>query len=47
MSPAGRKPEGKAKYTLTLDPELEAAARAITSNFSKFMNDAGWEAFVR
>ncbi len=46
MSPAGRKSEGKARYTLTLDPGIEAEARRRDPNlnFSRFMNEAGWKA---
>ncbi len=47
MSPAGRKSEGKVRYTLTLDPALEAAALKLTSNFSRFMNEAGWREVKR
>lgn len=43
MTPAGRKSEGKVRYTLTLDPTLEAAALSMgVTNFSRFMNEAGW-----
>lgn len=47
MSPAGRKSEGKVKYTLTLDPAMEAEARKLDSNFSRFLNTAGWEKIKR
>lgn len=47
MSPAGRKPEGKARFTLTLDPRLEVEARKLDSNFSRFMEIAGWREVKR
>lgn len=47
MSPAGRKPEGKARFTLTLDPRLEVEARKLDTNFSRFMEEAGWKEVKR
>jgi hypothetical protein len=47
MTPAGRKPENKARYTLTLDPRLEVEARKLDSNFSRFMEAAGWREVKR
>jgi post-segregation antitoxin (ccd killing protein) len=47
MSRAGRKPQGKARYTLTLDPKLEEEARKLDSNFSGFMEKAGWREVKR
>ena len=47
MTPAGRKPEGKARFTLTLDPTLEVEARKLDSNFSRFMENAGWREIKR
>jgi hypothetical protein len=44
---AGRKPEGKARFTLTLDPRLEVEARKFNSNFSGFMEEAGWREVKR
>lgn len=47
MSPAGRKSEGKERFTLTLDPRLEVEARKLDSNFSRFMETAGWKEVKR
>ena len=47
MSPAGRKSEGKERFTLTLDPRLEEEARKLSSNFSAFMEEAGWREVKR
>jgi hypothetical protein len=35
---AGRKPEGKAKYTVTLTEENATKAKAIESNFSGLLD---------
>lgn len=47
MSSAGRKSLGKVRYTLTLDPKLEAEARKLDPNFSGFMEAAGWREVKR